>query len=147
MIAAAVASGGLATWIERRRAQGRAALPIIRRNGEMITIVNRLDEDIELIKIQATGDIDIRGPRYDHGGSVVPGSEEFNPSPVMCSLRIIAHGQKNMLLQVRPSSKPPRAWLTFSSSARTLRSKRIEVRMFTTLKIPRTAQMTAKDHS
>lgn len=135
IVAAIVAGGGMGTWIERKRTEARHALPIIRAKwstgtgGHACTIefVNRLSEDLYIHTIEAKSILMDRTMTEDGMGG---GSATFAPIGRKASVGLTIKPQASGQTMVFVSEPSTSRWLriTMSSSAKTLRNKRVTVR-------------------
>lgn len=136
--AAVIAALGLGvsagTWMERRREMTRKALPIIRTiwtSGDggvaaRITIVNRLDEDLVVTEVAAKAKMEIRTSSYDTAtGDVLPGPATVVSSPRTVRWLIQPGKLYQETIYIVGPSTPRWLRLTMSSSAETLRRKRL----------------------
>ncbi|WP_347271662.1 hypothetical protein [Rhizorhabdus histidinilytica] len=134
VVAIAGAAGAAGAWIERRLAEARAAVPIFRPHYSNvvdgilthITIVNRLNEDLTIERVDAEDDIFVGEVEYDAGGSIIRESQKYHPSPVRPNWLVPALGQETYELW---SPRSGFILLTVSSSSRTIRSKRFKLEL------------------
>lgn len=136
VLTAMAMSGGIGVWLERRLAQGRAALPIVRARWAnhdrvrlvRITLVNRLDEDLLITEIRASGPLIEQSIDYDVGGSIT--DVALIPGEPVKALDWRIGAKEAGWEEFRFDDPSPSAWakITISSSSRTLRSRRVTVR-------------------
>jgi hypothetical protein len=126
-------SGGAGAWLHAQYVARRKALPIIRaewRTGTIahtvhLHIINRLDEDLYIVKAEADQGFLVNvGARDPVLSSISPTWEE-RPSPMELDWMIAPVSESKQELSV---GKSRRLTITMSSSARTLRSKRVTIR-------------------
>jgi hypothetical protein len=128
-------SGAAGTWIERRRNQLRSALPIVRAEWSAgsggftayVQIVNRMDEDLRITEAAcATTFITVAPTNYVAGN--VEKQLTQTPSPMLVDWLVQARGERREEIVVVGGDAPRWLRFTMSSSASTLRSKRITIR-------------------
>ncbi|MCG7348207.1 hypothetical protein [Sphingomonas sp. ACRSK] len=137
VVLTALGMGGAAgSYIERRLQGARAALPIIRADWHRGTkgfsckldLANRLDEDLIIERAECATEFVETTPILDSGGSIAGHTAQRYPSPREVGLTIDPRGSGKLSLSVEGAKEPARVTIIISSSARTLRSKRLTLR-------------------
>ncbi|WP_305096454.1 hypothetical protein [Croceibacterium aestuarii] len=133
VLTAMAMSGAAATWFERKRAEARQAMPIVRAawNPEhpfvTITVVNRLNEDLFIDRAEAKADFIETRHAPGEGWEYTPPKVVRVPSPLRLDWHVRAGETATFDLGL--SNRNAQRWirLTMSSSSRTLRRKRLSV--------------------
>lgn len=111
----------------RRRAIARAALPIVNISGANIVIINRLDEEVRIVKIAVSAPFatNFRLNSDNHADSV----EHWYKKSRDCNLPVAPRGQAWLRLLIRREQGAPKVVLTFNSSKGTLHNQRVRTSM------------------
>jgi len=123
-------------WLEKRLQVRRDVLPLVRASWKSgaaghavkVTLVNRLNEDLRVERAEARTRLVEQSLTYDAGGSIV--NSELVPQgrsvPLKWDILVGESGTETFRLEGADSAR----WLqlTISSSARTLRSRRLIVK-------------------
>lgn len=118
---AGTSAGGFVGWIAKTRDQRRKAVPIVRWDRETMTIINRLNEDLVVEKIEFDGRVTLGDFSYTVTGTYVPANTRVSPQPVRW--QVPASGK--FTWPVGAMSDLTWLSLTISSSDSTLRNKRV----------------------
>lgn len=131
-------SAGAGAWLQDQRHRARAAMPLVRPQwgppGEKeyavsVVIVNRLNEDLLISRAECRSSFTLaaRGA-YDPSKGTAPLTYTAVASPMACAWTIHANSEGEMTFRVDGPNTPRWLRLTVSSSARTLRRKRVVMR-------------------
>lgn len=131
-VAAAVAAGGLATYVERRRQQRRSELPIIRlvtvgSEGVIyqVEVQNRIDEDIVIEAVDGAGMASHGAGARNSIGEFIYNADEWADCPFPLDWRLRAMETKAFPLYLRDVTSELR--FTVTSNLGTMRRRKVSV--------------------
>lgn len=128
-LSCAVALGGLIGWWLKDRRERRNASPAVLWDGRRLQVKNRLSEHLLVSKARCRSGSFHRGEyAFDDGGSLIPGSVVTYASPLDLDWSVPPSGDASFTISI--VNGPTEMELTISSSARTLRDRRIIVKAF-----------------
>ncbi len=128
--------GAIGSWVQRRLDATRRAVPILRAQWHYgtggftaeVEIVNRLDEDLLVETVAARGPF-VRFERTSDGaGGFSQKDVGRDPSPKRLGHTVQPLARSSLSISVDGDATEPWLGFTISSSARTLRRKRLSVR-------------------
>lgn len=126
-------SGGFGAWVHAQIIAGRKALPIIRAqwtsgtggHSVSLTVTNMLDEQLSIHRAETDDSFAVNVGAYDPATGSVPTVWEERPSPMELDWIIEPKMGSRFGLCMSGSR---RVTITISSSAKTLRCKRVTIR-------------------
>lgn len=131
-------SGGAGVWLQKRREQARAALPILRpqwgvpaKRGYAVSVlvVNRLKEDLLISKAECRSSFTlVESKDYDPTKGTVEFTYTPSASPMDLVWTVAAESEGEMTFRIDGAETERWLRLTMSPSARTLWRKRMIVR-------------------
>jgi hypothetical protein len=128
--------GGAAVgWYDQRRQRQRTAMPIIRGewtsdddgHSARVTIVNRLNEDLTVTRVEAKARLVHEERTYDPGGGIVRSVSTPMSHAEPIDWNIEANATNYRSFRIEGASSPRWLRFTISSSATTLSRKRFSI--------------------
>jgi hypothetical protein len=131
-------SGAAGAWIQTQVQRRRAVLPIVRAEwGDpaeggyfaQVTLVNRLNEDLLVTTVECASTFAVKkSASYDPNSGNAVSTYETVASPMCIRWSVPADGESTETFCIDGAATPRVIRLTISSSAKTLRSRRVTVR-------------------